>query len=78
METYVFLILLVLTFAVAALVAIWMAYWDIKKEGFGRYVKRGDTYHGEGGAKESWKIFFENLEKEVKKYLRERGISVRL
>lgn len=75
METYVFLILLVLTFAVAALVAIWMAYWDIKKEGFGRYVKRGDTYHSEGGAEKSWKKFFKNLEKEGKKYREEKGIE---
>lgn len=77
MDTHLYLIIAVLIVSAVPLAAILLASRDIKKEGFGQYVKRGGTYHGKGGAKKSWEDFFnEKLKQEEEKYRGEEGIKV--
>ena len=76
MDTHIYLIIAVLIVSAVPLAAILLASRDIKKEGFGQYVKRGGTYHGKGGAKKSWEDFFnKKLKQEEGRYRGEEGIK---
>lgn len=76
MDTHLYLIIAVLIVSAVALAAILLASRDVKKEGFGQYVKRGGTHHGKGGAKKSWEDFFnKKLKQEEEKYRGEEGIK---